>query len=182
MIPHYNKLSIPLLIHAALQGNEKAFESIYKGLVEKMRWLCIKHTYTIEDAEDCLQEGFLKLYRKLGTYRGEGSFEGWCSQVFINICKNYTRTATRKLKPVTIETETMQVADKEMDAFGKLFVKDLYVYIDQLPKQRRKVFTLHVHGYSLDEITEMLCIKKNTSKSILYRARIMLQKQIQATG
>jgi RNA polymerase sigma-70 factor (ECF subfamily) len=131
----------------------------------------------VEDAQDILQEGFIKVYRNLEKFRREGSFEGWMRRIFVNTAIEHYRKSIN-LYPVS-ESQENNVEDKEWSAFDKLAVKDLVKLIQTLSPGYRTVFNLYVvEGYTHREIAEMMGISEGTSKSQLARAKAILQNLI----
>jgi RNA polymerase sigma-70 factor (ECF subfamily) len=131
----------------------------------------------VEDAQDILQEGFIKVYRNMEKFRREGSFEGWMRRIFVNTAIEHYRKSIN-LYPVS-ESQENNVEDREWNAFDKLAVKDLVKLIQTLSPGYRTVFNLYVvEGYTHREIAEMMGISEGTSKSQLARAKAILQNLI----
>jgi RNA polymerase sigma-70 factor (ECF subfamily) len=143
----------------------------------KMFGVCLRYSGHQEDAQDILQEGFIKVYRNLEKFRREGSFEGWMRRIFVNTAIEHYRKSTN-LYPVS-ESQENNVEDKEWNAFDKLALKDLVKLIQTLSPGYRTVFNLYVvEGYTHREIAEMMGISEGTSKSQLARAKAILQNLI----
>lgn len=165
------------LIQGCLDGNARMQELLYRQFSPKMYAVCLRYSGQPEDAQDILQEGFVKVYRNLARFRGEGSFEGWMRRIFVNTAIEHYRRSV-KMYPVT-ETQENQVEDRNWSAFDKLSVKDLMKLIQGLSPGYRTVFNLYVvEGYTHREIGEMLGISEGTSKSQLARAKAILQHLI----
>jgi RNA polymerase sigma factor (sigma-70 family) len=165
------------LIQGCLDGKTRMQELLYRQFAPKMYAVCLRYSGQPEDAQDILQEGFVKVYRNLARFRGEGSFEGWMRRIFVNTAIEHYRRSV-KMYPVT-ETQENQVEDRNWSAFDKLSVKDLMKLIQGLSPGYRTVFNLYVvEGYTHREIAEMLGISEGTSKSQLARAKAILQHLI----
>ena len=165
------------LIKGCLEGDRRAQEYLYQRFSPKMYGVCLRYAGKAEDAQDILQDGFVKIFKNLHMYRGEGSFEGWIRRIFVNTAIEHYRRQVN-LYPVTENHENLLEA-KELSAFDSLSVKDLMKIIQQLSPGYRTVFNLYViEGYSHKEIAEMVGISEGTSKSQLARAKAALQNII----
>ncbi len=133
-----------------------------------------------EDAEDILQDAFIKIFHKISQFKGDGSFEGWMRRVVVNTAlKKYT--VSRYTKEISVEEvrERTDIDVNDVPSFNHLTEKDLLLIINRLPDGYRLVFNLYViEGYQHDEIAEMLGIQSGTSRSQLVKARNLLQKEI----
>lgn len=174
-------LSLPLavLIQMAIQEDEKAFREIYNMLSGKMYSLCIRYTGNTHDADDVFQEGLIRLYRNLNKYQGTGSFEGWARRIFVNSCLDHLKNKQKLLYAEL--TDNTDLPTNELSGVDKLTQSDLIKVIQELPSGYRLIVNLYlVEGYTHKEIGEMLGISEGTSKSQLSRAKVILQKNIQA--
>lgn len=182
MIPEPNKITLPLahLITESGRGNQRIQKILYDQFAEKMYAVCLRYTKNSADAEDILQQGFIKVFRNLDKYRGEGSFEGW-------IRKIVTRTAIthiNKNKRFSFHTTTEHsYEDNNCNALDKLAEKDIVGLITKLPPGYRKIFTLYViEGYNHREIAEILGCSEGNCKSQFYRSRTRLQQILGKAG
>lgn len=165
------------LIKGCLEGDRRAQEYLYQKFSPKMYGVCLRYAGKAEDAQDILQNGFVKVFKNLHMYRGDGSFEGWIRRIFVNTAIEHYRRQVN-LYPVTENHENL-LETKEVSAFDSLSVKDLMKIIQQLSPGYRTVFNLYVvEGYSHKEIAEMIGISEGTSKSQLARAKGVLQNII----
>ena len=165
------------LIKGCLEGDRRAQEYLYQRFSPKMYGVCLRYAGKAEDAQDILQDGFVKIFKNLHMYRGDGSFEGWIRRIFVNTAIEHYRRQVN-LYPVTENHENL-LETKEISAFDSLSVKDLMKIIQQLSPGYRTVFNLYVvEGYSHKEIAEMIGISEGTSKSQLARAKGVLQNII----
>jgi len=145
------------------------------------RMLGVSHRYArnTNDAEDILQDAFIKVFAKIKQFKGEGSFEGWIRRIVVNTAlKKYTLTRySKEITGYDVTESNQAVADPS--AYGHLSEKDLLAMINSLPDGYRLIFNLYViEGYQHEEIAEMLGIQPGTSRSQLVKARLLLQKQI----
>jgi RNA polymerase sigma factor (sigma-70 family) len=165
------------IIKGSIDGDPRMQEALYRQFSPKMYAVCLRYSGQPEDAQDILQEGFIKVFRNLERFRGDGSFEGWMRRIFVNTAIEHYRKAVN-LYPVT-EHQEEGVTDKEWTAFEKLTAKDLTRMIQSLSPGYRTVFNLYVvEGYTHREIGDMLGISEGTSKSQLARAKNILQGMV----
>lgn len=153
-------------------------EELYRRFSPKMYAVCYRYANNADDAQDLLQEGFIKVFRNLHRFRAEGSFEGWIRRVFVNTSIEHYRRKSVKLNSVS-EKEEATIEDSDISALENLAEKDVLRIIQELSPGYKTVFNLYViEGYSHKEIGDMLSISEGTSKSQLARAKAILQKKI----
>lgn len=152
---------------------------LYERFSSKMYGVCLRYTENVEDANDVMQEGFIKVYKSLPKFRGEGSFEGWIRRIFINTSIEHFR---KKVKLYNVnEVHENTIEDAELDALDSLATKDILNIINELSPGYKQVFNMHVvEGYSHKEIADILGITEGTSKSQLARAKGALKKIIES--
>lgn len=162
------------LITGCINGERRMQEELYKRFSSKMYAVCLRYASNADEAQDILQDGFIKVFKKLDSYRGDGSFEGWVRRIFVNTAIEYFRRK-KYLQPVT-EKEENTIEGKYVSALDELAEKDILELITQLSPGYRTVFNMYVvEGYSHKEIGDMLGISERTSKSQLSRAKTILQ-------
>lgn len=163
------------LVKKCLNREKGATDEFYHRFASKMFGVCLRYARSSMEAEDLLQEGFIKVFTSLGTFRYDGSLEGWVRRIIVNNSINYYRQKS----PWFEDVETSKDANKETaeyDILSALSANELLALIQQLPEGYRLVFNLYViEGYLHKEIAEMLNISENTSKSQLLKARKALQ-------
>lgn len=141
--------------------------------------VCLRYVSDRQVAEDILQDGFITLFTKLNSYKGDGSFEGWARRIFVTTAL----MALRKKDALKMSDELEVVRGMKADTttqIQNLGYKELMNLIMSLPTGFRTVFNLYaVEGYSHKEIAEMLGITETTSRTQFSRARIWLQKKIE---
>ncbi len=171
-------ISEPDLIRGCIAGDRRMQEELYRRFSPKMYAVCLRYANNADDAQDLLQEGFIKVYRNLHRFRAEGSFEGWIRRVFVNTSIEHFRKKSTRMSMVT-DKEENTIEDADISALSKLAEKDIINIIQELSPGYRTVFNLYVvEGYSHKEIGDMLGISEGTSKSQLARAKGVLQKKI----
>lgn len=166
------------LIKGSIAGDRRMQEELYRRFAPKMYAVCLRYANNTNDAQDLLQEGFIKVYKNLHRFRAEGSFEGWVRRVFVNTSIEHFRKKTTQLSSVS-EKEENTIEDADITALDSLAEKDIINIVQELSPGYRTVFNLYVvEGYSHKEIGELLGISEGTSKSQLARAKSILQKKI----
>ena len=167
------------LINGCIEGNPEMQRLLYDRYSSKMYGVCLRYAQNTEDANDVMQEGFIKVYRSLPKFRSEGSFEGWIRRIFINTSIEHYRKKV-KLYNVT-EAQENTIEDNELDALDSLATKDILGIVNELSPGYKQVFNMHVvEGYSHKEIAQVLGITEGTSKSQLARAKGVLKKIIES--
>ena len=165
------------LIKGSIEGDSKMQEALYNKYASKMYAVCLRYAGNNDDAQDLLQEGFIKVFRNLEKYRHEGSFEGWLRRIFVNTTIEQYR---RKVHLNSIsEQEERGIEDASVSVLDQLAERDIVQLVQELSPGYRAVFNLYViEGYSHKEIGELLSISEGTSKSQLARAKAILQKKV----
>jgi RNA polymerase sigma factor (sigma-70 family) len=162
------------LISGCINGDRKMQRELYERYSAKMFGVCLRYAGSTEEAEDILQEGFIKVFKKIGSYRGEGSFEGWIRRIFVNTAIEQFRRKTY-MQPIT-EREENSVEANYLSVLDNLAEKDIVKLVQQLSPGYRTVFNMYVvEGYTHRQIADVLGISEGTSKSQLSRAKIILQ-------
>jgi len=151
---------------------------LYQRFAPKMYGVCLRYAGNAEEAEDILQEGFIKVFNKIGSFRSEGSFEGWIRRIFVNTAIEHFRKKIY-LQPIT-DYEEDTVEGKYLTVLDSLAEKDIIQLVQQLSPGYRTVFNMYVvEGYTHKQIAEALGISEGTSKSQLSRAKLILQDLVQ---
>ena len=162
------------LIEGCIRGDRRFQQELYSRFAPKMYGVCLRYAGNAEEAEDILQEGFIKVFRKISSYRGEGSFEGWIRRIFVNTAIEHFRKKTY-LQPIT-EYEEATIEGKYLSVLDNLAEKDIIRLVQQLSPGYRTVFNMYViEGYTHKQIADQLGISEGTSKSQLSRAKQILQ-------
>ncbi|MDD3876790.1 MAG: RNA polymerase sigma factor [Bacteroidales bacterium] len=168
------------IIEGCCKGDKRCQELLFKKYKAVLFGLSLRYCKCREDAEDVLQEGFVKIFSGIKTFRMEGSFEGWLKRIVVNTALNHYKA--------NLKFSFMQNYDdiNENDLAGanelheqKFSSEELMAMVQSLPDGYRVVFNLYaIEGFSHKQIAEMLNINENTSKSQLSRARQVLQKKL----
>ncbi|WP_018616479.1 RNA polymerase sigma factor [Segetibacter koreensis] len=166
------------LIENCINGNRKSQKALYDMFSPKMFAICLRYAKNQTDAEDILQDGFVKLFNNLYKFRGEGSFEGWVRRIFVNTAIEHLRR--NNIKFAESDGFENAIADKQKSALDCLYEKDLLKISMNLSEGYRTVFHLYaVEGYSHKEIAIKLGITESTSKSQFSRAKAILRDVLQ---
>ena len=165
------------LIKGCIRQNPSCQRMLFEKYAPKMMSVCLRYANDTMEAEDIMQEGFIKVFQYLHQFKFEGSFEGWLRRIIVNTAIRHLEKKKIHFKDIDENsTEAPQLAPY---AYAHLGQEDLLKLISQLPDGYRMVFNLNViEGYSHDEIATMLNIQPGTSRSQLVKARKMLQEQI----
>lgn len=164
------------LIRRACEDNALAQERLFKKHAPKMLSVCRQYIPELQRAEEAMCNGFLKVFKNLKSYRGDGSFEGWVRRIMVRECISYLRSDVKMyFKDLTEITTVSGFNTTE----GTLEAQDIQHMIDELPPGYRSVFVLYaIEGYKHQEIAEMLNISESTSKTQLFKARKKLQENL----
>ncbi|MBK6995022.1 MAG: RNA polymerase sigma factor [Lewinellaceae bacterium] len=168
-------------LQACLSGDRLAQKHFFECFKGKMFALCLRYANSREDAEDILQEGFVKVFRDLNQYTGAGNFEGWVRKVFVNTALQHLQKQKKNL--ITMELDGQDFPDEpETYLSDEPPAKNMIRILQQLPTGYRTIFNLHIlEGYSHPEIAEILDISVGTSKSQLLRAKVHFRKLLEGS-
>ena len=160
-----------------LQNDRKQQEALYRALAPKMLAVCMRYANDKDEAQDILQEGFIKMFNNVHKYRGDGNLEGWIRRIMVHTAIS----RYRKLKPMVLVEDMAEegaISSASQNA-NNLEVSDLMKLIQQLPQAYRSVFNMYaVEGYSHQEIGNKLGITELLSRTTLYRARNILKEKL----
>lgn len=139
--------------------------------------ICMRYTHDMAEAEDILQDGFVKIFKSMDSFTRAGSFEGWMKRIIVNTAIEYFRKRTN-LYSIT-EFEHAESVSYDEQTIENIAAGDILKLIKELPIGYRTVFNLYaIEGFSHKEIGDMLEISEGTSKSQLARARGILQQKV----
>ena len=159
------------------QNQTKIFTKLYEEYSSYMYGICLRYTKNTEEAQDVLQDGFIKVYNALDSFKGESNIKTWISRIMINTAINHYRKK-KVLNTFSVEeTEVEVLRFDKTDVINKMSADELLDLMHFLPEGYSLIFNLYViEGYKHREIAEMLDITEGTSKSQLSKARNKLQE------
>lgn len=167
------------LIQDCIKGDRKSQKKLFCVHASKMMAVCLRYAKNKSEAEDILQEAFIKVFTNLDAYKFEGSFEGWIRRIMINTALKYNVSKASSWNFVSVD-DVNDCENFEPGIISSLSEDEMIHFITKLPTGYKNVFNLFViEGYSHKEISEMLNIEESTSRSQLVKARKMLQEKIQ---
>ena len=164
------------LIKKAAKNHREAQQALYEIHAPKMLSVCRYYIKDVQQSEEVMLNGFFKVFTQLKTFKSEGSFEGWIRRIMIRESISFLR----KKKQLEFATDEIEIYEQPVN-YGntELEVDEIQILIDKLPDGYRMVFNMYaIEGYKHSEIAKMLSITESTSKSQLFKARKLLQKQI----
>lgn len=163
------------LIRECLKGNGSAQRQLYDTFSRQMLGVCYRYTKNFEDAEDILQEGFIKAFKNLHQYKGDGELGGWIRRIMVNSALDFLKRKYLDVSILNQDDHLHPISDDNPEI--NLDAKQLIQLIHQLPVAYQTIFNLHaIEGYSHVEIGEKLGIKESTCRSQYMRARNLLVK------
>jgi RNA polymerase sigma-70 factor (ECF subfamily) len=164
------------ILKGCLQNDAAAQKELYNRYSPKMLSVCYRYSHNREDAEDMLQEGFIKVFTQIHTFENRGAFEGWVRRIIVHTCINILKKNKKFNESVDIIHATgVQVREESVPSI--IQAKQVVECIRMLPMGYRTVLNLYaIEGYSHREIAGMLEIEESTSRSQYTRAKAMLEE------
>lgn len=176
----HNCMQQDQLIQKVIDGDSKAQKVFYDQFSRKMYGVALRYARDRDEANDILQEGFIKIFNNLSSFRSEGSLEGWVRRTIVNTAINYYKKNLKHVHQADFEMAMIFEESDVVSIVDQLSAEDLLRKIQEMPDGYRTVFNLNViEGYTHKEIGDMLNISENTSKSQLARARAFMQKRLE---
>lgn len=173
------------IIKGCKKHKRQAFSLLYQKYGAVMLGVCIRYIRNKSEAEDVLQEGFIKVFQKINTFEGKGSFEGWLKRIMVNTSINYYKS-NKKFQlheefDVNNASHTRSAHEEvNVEVEGSIKQEALVAMINNLPDGYRLVFNMYVfEGMTHKEIAEELNINEGTSKSQLAKARKQLKAKVE---
>jgi len=167
------------LVKGCQKGKAKFQRLLYEHYAPKMLGVCMRYFHSKDEAQDALQDGFVKVYTKIENFRGQGSLEGWIRRIMVNTSLNLLRDNLKHAFHADVDDVKVQIADPSVD-YDHFHVEDIMKLIQGLPKGYRIIFNMYeIDGYAHKEIAEELKISVNTSKSQLLKARRYLRRELE---
>jgi len=165
------------IVEECVSGNVRAQETLYRMLAPKMFGVCLRYSKDFTEAEDNLQDGFIKVFTYIKNFRHEGSLEGWVRKIMVNVSLEKFRKQNI-MHPVE-DTSVYETHNSSNDIIEKITADELINLIQELPPRYRMVFNLFVmEDMNHKEISEVMQISEGTSKSNLARARDILKRKV----
>jgi RNA polymerase sigma factor (sigma-70 family) len=167
------------LADGCARGDRAFQKALYGRFSRKLMAMCLRYAKSTAEAEDILQEGFIKAFEHIKNFRHESKLETWLTRIMINTALNHQRKKLY-LFPM-FDVEDLPLREEEKVSLAQFHLDELMVFVQSLPDGCRVVFNLFaIEGYSHKEIADMLKISEGTSKSQFSRARQLLQQRITA--
>jgi RNA polymerase sigma-70 factor (ECF subfamily) len=167
------------LIEGCVRGEPWAQKKLYELHASAMMSVCQRYVPDRETAWDLLHDGFVRLFTKIDTYTGAGSFNGWMRKVFVTTVLEHLRRDDIMRYSADLNEDAFQVPDNDASPFERLSDDDLLECIANLPDGYRTIFNMHaIEGYTHGEIAVTLKINEGSSRSQYAKARRMLQKMV----
>jgi RNA polymerase sigma factor (sigma-70 family) len=165
------------IIKGCQQHDSRAQKDLFELFGRKMFGVCLRYGGNRTEAQDILQDGFLKIYEKIHQYEFKGSFEGWMRRIFVNTALERFRN---QYKIINIQDGWRELNEDSYENINESITADeLLSLVQALSPKYRVVFNMYaIEGYSHKEIADELGITEGTSKSNLSRARIILQEKV----
>jgi RNA polymerase sigma factor (sigma-70 family) len=169
-----------ILVKDCLKGKMAAQKQLYDFFSGSMLSVCYRYTKSMADAEDVLQEGFVKVFFNLHQYKSKGQLGAWIRRIMVTTAINYLKRNTRYQTELVFQDEHLHPVDSVAHPELKMEAKELADIIRQLPPGYQTIFNLYaVEGFNHVEIGKMLGIQESTSRSQYARARALLIQWIE---
>jgi len=170
---------LDILLKECKRGKSESQEKLYQRFASAMYGLCLQYASSEEDAQDILQDGFIKVFAKLDQVKNPAALPGWIRRVMINTALEKYRSQVVLQRVDELREDYHE--DTGNEALDKISCEELVALIQTLTPRYRMVFNLYaIEGYSHQEISEELGISVGTSKSNLSRARAILQDKVKS--
>ncbi len=164
------------MLAGAVKNNAAAQEALYNRFSPRMLAVCYRFAKSREDAEDMLQEGFIKIFTQLHQYRNEGALEGWIRRIIVHTCINVLKK-NKKFSDCVDLVQAQGLYIREDMIPSIMQAKQVVECIRLLPLGYKTVLNLYaIEGYSHKEIGDLLDIGESTSRSQYTRAKAMLEE------
>ena len=172
------KLKQTDLIASIQSGDKRAFKALFDQYAELFKGIAYRYVGNLDEANDIVQEAFIKIFKNINSYTGKGNFEGWMKRILINCSLDYIK----KIKRVVFESDEVLAKEASLtwdQAITTMSFNEILKLIDRLPKGYKTVFNLYVfEGYSHKEIGEMIGITESASRSQLTKAKVKLKEEL----
>lgn len=167
------------LVKECVKGNAKAQHMLFERFSRKMLGVCLRYSKKLEEAEDVLQDGFIKVFSNLKDFTNEGSLEGWIRRIMVNTALDAIRKNNKFLKDISIDAVDFQIGNNDY-TIEKMNAEDLLSLINSMPEGYKVVFNMYaIEGYKHNDIATTLGISESTSKSQYLRAKAYLRAKLE---
>lgn len=175
-------MDTPTLIHQCLKNNRTAQKMLYDRYADAMLGVCYRYTKSLADAEDILQEGFIKVFTSLHQYRKQGVLDAWIRRIMVNTAIDYLQRHSRYRNELQLDQVALHPVSNDQPEL-LIDTKELVEIIRELPAGYQAVFNLiAIEGYNHIEAGQLLGISEQTSRSQYSRARTTLIKKLQSVN
>lgn len=166
------------LVQGCLAEDRRCQEVLYERFARRMYAVCLRYARHEMEAEDLMQDGFIRVFDKLKDFRMEGSLEGWVRRIMVHTAINHYRRKSHQNERIgTDQLPERGTAPKVLDQLGE---KEILALVSALPDGYRMVFNLYaIDGFDHAEIAELIGCGESTSRSQLAKARRILQRQLE---
>lgn len=173
-------ISLEALVHSAMQNKASAQYALFKKFAPSMKAVAYRYVKDEQQAEDLIQNAFIKCFKKIKNFEFKGSFEAWLRKIVVNECLDFLRTN----RALPLEDTALESIQEFYNPLENIHAQEhLEELIDNLPEGYKLVFMMYcIEGYKHEEIAELLNISINTSKSQLFKARKWLQNELVKTN
>jgi RNA polymerase sigma-70 factor (ECF subfamily) len=169
-------MNIEDLIQGCIKEDRVCQRELYKLFAGKMMVVCLRYAQDKMEAEDILQEGFIKIYDNISKFRMQGSFEGWIRRIMVNTAINKIRAGKRHFEE--LDDKMIEVSNSQ-DVLDNLSTKDILNLISEMPAGYKYVFNMYaIEGFSHKEIADSLGIEEASSRSQYAKAKKYLQQKL----
>jgi RNA polymerase sigma factor (sigma-70 family) len=166
------------IIAGSITGNRGCQSDLYNLFSPKMMIVCLRYSKNLEEAEEILQDGFIRVFKFIGRFKNEGSFEGWIRKIMVNCALQKLRSQINLRPVISLNEEAYNEIYCET-AIANINANEMLQMVQALSPSYRMVFNLyHFEGYKHREIAELLGIEEGTSKSNLAQAKKNLQNAV----
>jgi len=167
------------LANKCIDGDQRAQRKLFEMYAPKMMGVCLRYMKDHAQAEDVLQDGFVKVFTKLEKYSGNGSLEGWVRRIMVNTALDHLRKTNKFNANISMDDVDYKI-ESDSDALASLIEEDLLKLIQEMPNGYKTVFNMFaIEGFSHKEIGEKLGVSENTSKSQYSRAKAYLRIKVE---
>lgn len=164
------------LVKGCIKNNRKFQEILYRKYFRAMMYMCMKHTGDRDLSMQIVNNGFLKVFKKIDTFSFKGSLEGWIRRIVFHSLSDFYKQHSKYIQLLVFEEKDEAISENALD---NMYVEDILKLVNDLPPATKRVFQLFaIEGYSHKEIAEQLQISEGTSKWHLATARKTLKKLI----